>query len=60
MPHTPGLWRHVSRPIAFTLFVDNFGIQYKGINMPNTSSVPSEPTTKLKWIGMEAYIVELK
>ena len=28
--HTPGLWRHVTRPIQFTLVVDNFGIKYEG------------------------------
>ena len=28
MPHTPGLWKHVSRPISFTLVVDDFGIKY--------------------------------
>ena len=27
MTHTPGLWKHVSRPIAFTLVVDNFGVK---------------------------------
>lgn len=26
--HTPGLWRHETRPIAFTLVVDDFGIKY--------------------------------
>ena len=30
MPHTPGLWMYVSRPIAFTFVVDDFGIKYKG------------------------------
>ncbi|KAL7485035.1 hypothetical protein ACHAW6_010627 [Cyclotella cf. meneghiniana] len=24
---TPGLWKHISRPISFTLIVDNFGIK---------------------------------
>ena len=28
--HTPGLWRHVSRPIAFALVVDDFLIKYEG------------------------------
>ena len=28
--HTPGLWRHKSLPIQFTLVVDNFGIKYEG------------------------------
>ena len=28
MKHTPGLWRHESRPTTFTLAVDNIGIKY--------------------------------
>eukprot|EP00804_Cyclotella_cryptica_P015897 CCRYP_006383-RA/>CCRYP_006383-RA protein AED:0.07 eAED:-0.04 QI:0/0/0/1/0/0/2/0/1375 len=28
--HTPGLWRHVTRPISFTLVVDDFGVKYEG------------------------------
>jgi hypothetical protein len=28
--HTPGLWRHVTRPIQFSLGVDNFGVKYVG------------------------------
>ena len=28
--HTPGLWRHKTRPISFTLVVDDFGIKYVG------------------------------
>jgi hypothetical protein len=27
---TPGIWRHVTRPIQFTLVVDDFGVKYKG------------------------------
>jgi len=30
LPHTPGLWKHVSSPIAFTLVVDDFGVKYVG------------------------------
>jgi hypothetical protein len=26
--HTPGLWKHDTRPIAFTLVVDDFGVKY--------------------------------
>ena len=26
--HTPGLWKHVSRPLQFTLVVDDFGVKY--------------------------------
>ena len=28
--HTPGYWRHVWRPIDFTLVVDDFGMGYEG------------------------------
>ena len=28
--HTPGLWKHKTRPIIFTLCVDDFGVQYVG------------------------------
>ena len=28
--HTPGLWRHQWRPIAFCIIVDDFGIKYVG------------------------------
>ena len=28
--HTPGLWRHFTRPIKFTLVVDDIGIKYEG------------------------------
>eukprot|EP00804_Cyclotella_cryptica_P009771 CCRYP_013223-RB/>CCRYP_013223-RB protein AED:0.40 eAED:0.40 QI:0/0/0/1/0/0/3/0/850 len=28
--HTPGLWHHVTRPISFTLVVDDFGVKYEG------------------------------
>ena len=28
---TLSLWVHKSRPIAFTLVVDNFGVKYKGL-----------------------------
>jgi hypothetical protein len=28
-PITPGLWKHATRPIMFTLVVDDFGIQYQ-------------------------------
>ncbi len=28
VPHTPGLWKHVSCPIAFSLVVNDFGVKY--------------------------------
>jgi Reverse transcriptase (RNA-dependent DNA polymerase) len=27
-PHTHGLWKHATRPISFTLVVDDFGVKY--------------------------------
>ena len=30
VPHTPGLWKQISRPIQFTLVVDDFRIKYVG------------------------------
>ena len=30
VPHTPGLWKHISRPISFTLVVYDFGTKYVG------------------------------
>ena len=35
VPHTPGLWKHISRPIEFTLVVDDFGVKYVGIEHVN-------------------------
>jgi hypothetical protein len=29
-PHTPGLFRHSTRPITFSLVVDDFGVKYVG------------------------------
>jgi hypothetical protein len=28
VPITPGLWRHTTHDIAFTLVVDDFGVKY--------------------------------
>ena len=28
--HTPGIWRHTTRPIQFSLVVDNVGVKYLG------------------------------
>jgi hypothetical protein len=30
-PHTPGLFTHETRPISFTLCVDDFGVKYVGL-----------------------------
>jgi hypothetical protein len=28
--NTPGLWKHITRPVSFTLVVDDFGVKYVG------------------------------
>ena len=30
--HTPGLWKHATRPISFTLVVDDFGVKYTNLD----------------------------
>jgi hypothetical protein len=30
LPHTPGLWKHICRPVWFMLVVDDFGVKYIG------------------------------
>jgi hypothetical protein len=30
VPHMPGLWKHISRPVCFNLCVDDFGVKYIG------------------------------
>ena len=30
--HTPGLWRHIFRPVQFTLVVDDFGVKFIGVD----------------------------
>ena len=30
VPHTPVLWRHISRPVQFRFISDNFGVKYFG------------------------------
>ena len=30
VPHTPGLWKHKTRPVQFSLVVDDFGVKYVG------------------------------
>ena len=35
LPHTPGLFKHILRPVQFTLVVDDFGMKYNGTNNVN-------------------------
>ena len=35
----PGLWKHKTRPIQFTLVVDDFGVKYRGKEHAVTSNM---------------------
>jgi hypothetical protein len=47
----PGLWKHESCPIMFTLIVNDFGVKYVGANTPNIYYQSSNNTTNAKLIG---------
>jgi hypothetical protein len=50
---TPGLWRHVSRPIQFTLVVDDFGVQYMGAEYAHhlIAELKTDYTVSKDWTG---------
>ncbi|KAL7477007.1 hypothetical protein ACHAW6_002827 [Cyclotella cf. meneghiniana] len=54
--HTPGLWKHISRPISFTLVVDDFGIKYVGKEHADISLQPYKNITPLTLTGSTSYI----
>ena len=62
MPHTPGLWRHISRPIAFTLVVDDFGIKYQGIEHAHhlLNAIKADYQVEVDWDGGLYCGIELK
>ena len=55
--HTPGLWKHISCPISFTLVVNDFGIKYVGKELPTISLQPYKNITPLTLTGPASYIV---
>jgi hypothetical protein len=50
---TPGLWRHVTRPIQFTLVVDDFGVQYVGAEHAHhlIAALETDYTVSKDWKG---------
>jgi hypothetical protein len=50
---TLGLWRHVTRPIQFTLVVDDFGVQYVGKEHAQhlIDALEAEYTVSKDWTG---------
>ena len=53
VPHTPGLWKHIHRPIQFTLTVDDFGVKYVGREhaMHLISALQNNYELSIDWTG---------
>jgi hypothetical protein len=51
--HTPGLWAHTTRPIQFTLVVDDFGVKYVGREHPEhlINVLQQHYETSIDWSG---------
>jgi hypothetical protein len=47
--HTPGLWTHDTRPITFSLVVDDFGIKYVG--QEHAASIEKHYQISCDWTG---------
>ena len=53
VPHTPGLWRHTTRPIEFSLVVDDFGVKYVGKEHAEhlVQTLQQDYTISVDWSG---------
>ena len=51
--HTPGLWKHTTRPVTFTLVVHDFGIKYVGTEHAQhlIETLKKYYTVKTDWTG---------
>ena len=60
--HTPGLWRHKTRPISFSLCVDNFGIKYVGRKHAKhlLTSLQTQYEVNTDWTGSTYLGITLK
>ena len=60
--HTPGLWKHTSRPIAFTLVVDDFGVRYVGREHAEhlVSCLKKDYKVSTDWDGALYCVITLK
>ena len=60
--HMPGLWRHITRPIAFSLVVDDFGVKY--VNKDDADHLANSLKNAYKiaedWTGGLYYGITLK
>jgi hypothetical protein len=55
---TPGLWKHTSWPISFTLVVDNFGVKYTNQGDVNYLIGSLRRIMNLPKTGMATFIAE--
>ena len=53
MAHTPSLWKHITRPIQFTLVVDDFRIKFVGKEHADhlLSTLQKDYTLDVHWTG---------
>merc|ERR1711966_366350 len=53
LPHTPGLWKHISRLVVFTLVVDDFGVKYVGEQHARhlIQSIKKDYAVEVDWEG---------
>ena len=60
--HTPGLWKHQTRPITFTLVVDDFGIKYVGTDHAQhlIDTLRKYYTVETDWTGSLYCGIQLK
>ena len=58
VPHTPGLWNHISQPVSFTLVVDNFGVKYVGEENIQHLIQSLKKTSQSRKTGLEHCIME--
>ena len=59
---TPGLWKHVWRPVTFTLVVDAFGIKFVGDQHANhlKQSLEQDYNVTVDWHGSKYVGISLK
>ena len=59
---TPGLWKHVWRPVTFTLVVDDFGIKFVGEEHANhlKESLERDYDITVDWEGTKYVGITLK
>ena len=59
---TPGLWKHVWRPVQFTLVVDDFGIKFTGLQHANhlRKTLEKHYDVTCDWEGSKYVGIDLK